>query len=283
MNLQTMPTKDGTAVLPVYHDGTEYRYLGRVQTDTPKLAVPPFSQYLASINAPVLDLSKLQPYDRYQSNVPILDQDGLGACCGHSWTTTVLKARDLAGYTFQALSADSLYAQINGGHDRGSDPRDAIQAIADNGICLLSEVPDQWVLWGNIPASAKENAKRFRIVPTAVYQCNNFAEVVTADYLGFSVNFTINVGPNFSPNQDFVVGFWPGFANHCVASSEKFRVLNGEPQLGMRNSWGLSWGDKGCAWITSRHLDAQPGMEAFALMWSLQDPQDTTNPPTVLV
>lgn len=280
MSLQTMLTKDGLE-LPVYHDGTEYRFLGRIQTDTPKMAVPPFSQYLASINAPVLDLNKLQPYDRYQTNVPILDQDGLGACCGHSWTTTLMKSRDLAGYTFEALSADSLYAQINGGHDRGSDPRDAIQAIAQNGICLLSDVPDQWVLWQNIPASAKQNAQRFKIVPTAVYQCNNFAEIVTADYLGFSVNFTINVGPNFSPNQEGVVGFWPGTANHCVSGGESFRN-NGEPQYRFRNSWSSTWGINGCAWITAKHIDRQPGMEAFALMWALQDPKDTTNIPTTL-
>lgn len=263
-----------------FFDGQENRLLGRIRTDRPKMAVRPFGEYLASINAPVLDISKLQPYDRYQVNVPILDQDGLGACCGHSHTTGIMKARDSAGYTFQALSADSLYAQVNGGHDGGSDPADCITALEQNGVCLLSEVPDQWVLWQNIPDSAKANAKRFRIVAAGVYQCANFAEVVTADYLGFSTTFTINVGPNFGPGSDGLVGFWPGYANHCVAGGEAFRIQNGIPQYRGRNSWGTQWGQNGLFWIEAKHIDSQPGAECYAITWALEDPQDTSNIPT---
>lgn len=279
--LTTALSKTGVQ-FDAFFDGQENRLLGRIKTDTPKMAVKPFSEYLASINAPVVDLAKIPDYDRYQVNVPILDQDGLGACCGHSHTTAMMKARDAAGYTFQALSADSLYAQVNGGHDRGSDPADCITSMEQNGICLLSEVPDSWVLWENIPASAKENAKRFRLVAAGVYSCANFAECVTADYLGFSVTFTINVGPNFGPGSDGVVGFWPGFSNHCVALGEGLRTVNGERQARFRNSWGTSWGDKGCAWIRAKSIDGQNGGEHYAIMWALQDPNDPNNIPTTL-
>lgn len=160
------------------------------------------------------------------------------SCCGHSFSTTVMRARDSAGMTFQGLSADSLYAQVNGGHDGGSDPADCVDALEKNGICLLSDVPDQWVLWENISASAKQNALRFRIPAGGIYQCKNFAEVVTADYLGFSVNFTVNVGANFGPGSDGVVGFAGGYANHCVAGGEAKRTVNGQVQYRFRNSWG---------------------------------------------
>lgn len=279
--LTTVQTHTG-AQIPAFWDGTEHRILGRINTDRPKMTVPPFSQYLASIGAPVLDISKIPDYDRYQKNVPILDQDGLGACCGHSHATMMMKARDNAGMTFVGLSADSLYAQVNGGHDGGSDPADCITALEQNGICTLDEVPDQWVLWQNIPASAKQNALRFRISPNGVYLCANFAEVVTADYLGFSVTFTINVGPNFGPGSDGVVGFWPGWANHCVAGGEAKRTVNGVPQLRGRNSWNTSWGDNGLFWITAKHIDNQPGAECYACMWPLDDPQDVLNPPSKL-
>lgn len=281
MSLTTGYSKTGVQ-FDAFFDGTENRLLGRIQTDKPKLAVPPFSQYLASINAPVLDLTKIQAYDNYQSNVPILDQDGLGACCGHSHTTALMKARDRANYTFQALSADSLYAQVNGGHDGGSDPADCITALEQNGICLLSEVPNSWILWQNVPQNAKDNAKRFRIVAAGVYQCANYAELVTADYLGFSVTFTINVGNNFGPGSDGVVGFAGGFANHCVAGGEGVRIVNGVPQFRFRNSWATSWGQNGLAWITQRHIDQQNGAACYAIMWALQDLNDTTNPPTIL-
>lgn len=279
--LTTTLNKSGQEV-QAFWDGTEHRILGRVKTDKPKMAVPPFSQYLAQIGSPVVDLNSIPEYDRYQKNVPILDQNGLGACCGHSHATMVMKARDSAGMTFQGLSADSLYAQVNGGHDGGSDPADCITALEQNGICLLSDVPDQWVLWQNISSQAKQNALRFRIAANGVYQCKNFAEVVAADYLGFSVTFTINVGPNFGPGSDGVVGFWPGYANHCVATSEKFRRVNGVPQMGGRNSWGTQWGENGLFWFEAKSLDQQPGLEAYALMWTLDDPNDPTNIPKVI-
>ena len=289
-NFKKLANKNGVEFY-AYHDGVEWRYLGRIKTYRPKMAIQPFGNFLNSVDlpfvnnsqaAPVIDVSKIPDYDYYQSNVPVLDQNGLGACCGHSHATMVMKARDIAGYTFEGLSADSLYAQVNGGHDRGSDPADCITALEQNGICLLSDVPDQWVLWQNISADAKENALRFRIPAVAVYQCNNFAEVLTADYLRFSVTYTINVGPNFGPGNDGVVGFMPGYANHCVAAGEGKRTVNGVPQLRSRNSWSTSWGLNGLFYIVAKHIDNQPGAECYALMWTLVDPKDPSHLPIAL-
>lgn len=262
-----------------FWDGTEHRFLGRIRTNNPKLSFSPFSEYLAQINAPVLDISHIPAYDRYQTNVPILDQKRLGACCGHSYTTLNLKARDQAGQTLVLLSADSLYAQVNGGRDGGSDPADVVTALEQNGECTLAEVPDEWVLWGNVSASAKQNALRFRLLAAGIYSISSFAELVTADYLGFSTAFTINVGNNFGPGSDGVVGFAPGQANHCVAGGEGLRIVNGVPQYRFRNSWNTSWGTNGCAWITQEHIDKQVGVEAHALMWVPEDPNDITNIP----
>lgn len=279
--LTTYKSKSGVE-MPAFWDGKEHRLLGRIKTDKPKMVVRPFTEYLASINAPVIDLNQIPDYDRYQKNVPILDQNGNGSCVGHAHCSAMMKARDMAGYEFQALSADSLYAQINGGRDAGSDPADAITALEQNGICLLSDVPDTFVRWENIPTSAKETAKRFRISSAAVYQCSNFAEMVTADYLGFSVTMTVNVGPGFNPGSDGVVGFWPGYANHSICAGESLRTVNGQKQFRFRNSWTTGWGINGCAYLTQRHIDSQPGVEIFCIMWPLEDDKDATNPPRTL-
>ncbi len=266
-------------LLPAIHDGVEWRFLGRIKTDLPKNPIARFSDYLVANSIPVLDLSTLAPYDRYQSNIPILDQNSMGACTAHSHCTFIMKARDTAGETYIALSPTSLYSQINGGTDQGSDPADAITALENTGICTLADVPDTFVLWNAISDAAKTTAKRFRISSLAVYKCDNFAELVTADYLGFATTLTINVSNNWGPDSNGVVSFARGFANHSVSGGEAFKLIGGVPSYRFRNSWTNTWGISGCAWCQSPHIDQQQGVELYCCKWVLSDPNDPLNPP----
>jgi hypothetical protein len=228
------------------------------------------------------DLSKLDSYSRYQSNVPILNQKQVGSCVAHSYTSAMLKCRDLQGLQFVGLCADFLYAQIDGDQDRGSDPAQANHAVCSNGICPLSDLPDNFVLWRNISATAKQHALRFRTIPQAIYQCANFAEMVTADKLGFAVTLTINVGNNFSPNSEGVVGYTPGYANHCVSGGEGFgRLSDGTPYYVFRNSWDVTWPGvsvsglpAGCARCIQHHIDGQTGPEVYAIQYASDDKFD---------
>ncbi len=272
--------------LPLHHDGNTYRVLGRIKTNNPKMTIRPFSEYLRQVGAPVLDLSKIDAYDRYQQNIPILDQTQNGSCVAHGHASAIMKQRELKGLTYVALSPDSLYAQIDGDRDGGSDPADAITALEQNGICLLSDVPDRFVYWSNISDAAKATAKRFRITSGGVYQCANFAEMVTADYLGGAITLTINVGNDFNNlDDDGVVPFAGGYANHCVSGGEALKFTsNGTPLYRFRNSWNTSWGVNGCAWMSAEHIDNQNGPEVYCIMWVLDDPEDPASKiPTTLV
>ncbi len=273
------PTPRTGDILPAHKqpDGT-LRFLGVIHTSRLKMAVRPFRE----ADIPVFDLATLEPYDRYQSNVPILDQGQNGSCTAHANCTAMMKARDLAGQTFVALSADSLYAQINGGRDAGSDPADAITALETNGICTLKDVPDEWILWSSISAKAKATALRFRIPAVAVYSLHTFAELVTACKIGFATILCLNVGANFDPGPSGLVGFTPGDANHCVSGGEAFDRVGGQAAYRFRNSWTTNWGKNGCAWITARHVDQQPNFSGFAVRYALTDPLDPANPPLLV-
>jgi hypothetical protein len=267
--------------LPIFHDGNASRVLGRIKTDKPKVQIKAFAEYLANSNVPSIDLTTIGNYDRYQKNIPILDQGQVGSCVAHGHATAMMKARDLQGMTYQALSPDGLYAFIDNGTDQGSDPADAITALEKTGIPLLSDISDNFILLSNINAAALANALRFRIVPGAVYQCQNFQELVTADYLGFATTLTINVGNNFNPSSNGLVGYSPGVANHCVSGGEALKQINGQWAYRFRNSWNTTWGENGCAWFTAEFTDQQPQVELYAIQWVLSDPQDPTNIPTL--
>ncbi len=271
-----MNTKTGQQ-LPAHDDGTEYRFLGRIQTDRPKLQVRLFR-----MANPVIDPKTIPDFDWSPPELTILDQDGNGSCVGHGGCMFVQVGRAAAGMPYIPLSADSLYAQINGDRDQGADPGDAVTQLAANGICTLADVPDTFVLWRNIPALAKETAKRFRILKPAVYQLETFAEIATAIYLRFSVFLTVNVGGSFTPTADTgMVNFTPGFANHCVfGGCRKFTLPSGEPALECWNSWNTTWGRQGKFSINAQHIDKQPGGSHWALKWMEPDPLDPDNPPT---
>jgi Papain family cysteine protease len=267
--------------LPTFFDHTsgKWRILGVKRSSRPKLKVETFAQFMKSRGEPPDLLSSIPDYDRFQTNVPILDQQQVGSCVAHGHTSAVLKARDISGATYVPLSADSLYAYIDNGVDEGSDPADAITALQQTGICTLADVPDNFILAANIPAAAVTNALRFRIVPTGVYSCATFAQLVTADWLGFATTLTINVGDNFNPDSTGVVGYTSGVANHCVSGGEAKRTVNGVAQYRFRNSWNTSWGINGCAWFPAKTIDSQPQGEYYAIQWTILDPLDPLNGP----
>jgi hypothetical protein len=277
--ITTVRTQTGHIVPAFIDPGGNYRILGRIKTNRPKIEITPFLDYLQTIQNPVFDLTTLPPYDRFQTNIPILDQGQVGSCVAHAHASAMMKSRDLAGSTYTPLSPDSLYAAIDNGVDQGSDPADAITALQKTGICLLSDVPDNFILASAISPVAMQNALRFLIVPEGVYSCASLAEMVTADALGFSTTMTVNVGSNFNPGSNGVVGYTPGFANHCVSGGEAFDLISGVPSYRLRNSWTTDWGINGCGWVQSRHIDLQPGVEMYAIKWVLIDDLDVLNPP----
>ncbi len=273
--ITTTLSQTGHPMPAFVHDGIPY-ILGRIKTDRPKLAVTKFSESPA---APLIDLASISYYDRWQAELPILNQAQVGSCTAHALAEAMMKARDSAGMSYVALSPDSLYAYICGGSDRGSDPADGVTSLQQVGICTITDQPNVFVLPNSISAQAKQNALRFRLMAAGVYTLANFAELVTADSLGFATVLTINVGNNFNPNSDGIVGYAPGMANHCVSGGEAYKLINGVPAYRFRNSWTPTWGVNGCGWFTAKYIDQQPQMEAFAIKWALTDPIDPSNPP----
>ena len=275
-------------LLPAYWDGNDYRFLGRVQTDRGHRLrvhqqITPLSDWLVLSGNPVVDLATLAPYDRYQTNVDILNQKQVGSCVGHGFCAGMLKVRDLMGQLKIPLSADALYSLIDRDVDQGADPMEAVAALISTGICPLADVPDNFILKSAISTAAWADALRFRILQQDVYSCANFAEMVTADMLGFAVVLTVNVGNNFGPDASRVVGYTSGVANHCVSGGEKFLQLGGVPTYQFRNSWDVTWGGvggarPGCAYIQAQHIDQQDSGEYYAIRYAIVDPLNPIPP-----
>lgn len=265
--------------LPAFDDGIERRFLASIPS--PMLARADFPGYASS--NPVIPRSEWRPIKRPRPRVPILDQDGRGACVGHGAATALMMARDVAGLDFELVSAPFVYALINGGWDRGSSPADAAKVLLDTGVCLMSEFPEPQYLKSHIPAAAYETAKRFRAIE--IYQCANFDEMVSAWILGFTLFDTIQVGSNFnSLDADECPPASRGAGNHCIASGDELRQgRNGDWILDHRNSWTEQWGTAGHFGYREQHATAQgQWFECYAIKSPQDDPQAIDNPPVYI-
>jgi hypothetical protein len=264
--------------LPSVYVNDQWRRMGLRLSTRPKVRIASFRDFLAG--NPTLDLSMLDPYDQPVAGLPVLNQGQLGDCVDNSEIEAITEERLFAGQTIQTFSAAALYALTNNGIDSGSDPRDGITVWQNTGLCLASDVPPNvWILAKDIPPAALITAARFRGSADSVYQIQTFAELVTADWMGFSTTVTINVGNNFGPGPTGLAGFTPGPGNHQICGGRAFRRVNGVPQFRLRNSWGAEWGMMGYFWIVAQHLEQQINPLSFAYKWVTSDPLDPTNPP----
>lgn len=205
-----------------------------------------------------------------QPNVPILNQGQRSDCVTHGLCTMLMLARDSANLDYQLLSPTFLYDQINNGQDNGSDPADGIDQLSELGTCLNSTIPEDFSLdKDDIPQAAYTEALIYKIPSTSPYLITSFDQLISAFILGFKGGFTINVGNDFNLDQDGVVSYTPGQANHWVAVGNNLKqISNGNFALEFRNSWGGDWGINGTAFITAEHVNNQPYGEMYAIKYS---------------
>lgn len=247
-------------------------------------ALPPKPHGLTSWkdgNNPVIPRAQWKPFSRPRPGVPILDQGQHGSCVGHGSTTALMMSRASAGMTFKLLSPCFLYGLINGGRDQGANISDAMAALLKTGTCLESEVPEGDIYASRFPKSAYASAANYKALDC--YGLQDFDDVGSALQLGWDVSFSVCVGNRFMRvDSDGIAGVDPGYGNHCVYAGEEMILINGVWYCGGRNSWGLTYGNKGRFRWGERHISTESAFDAFAVRTATSAPDDATNPPIAI-
>lgn len=224
----------------------------------------------------VLDLKQIQPFSRIWDVVPILDQNGKGACLPHAWTTGFMIARAISGAPYVKLSPWYLYSLINNGRDAGSYAGAAVEALLEKGICRDELVPYATVRRTYDTHAADSDAVNYKL--REAVQITTFEQAVTAAFWGWAILFDVEAGGGFDTNNEGVCAFLGRRNNHEVMAGEEFKLLkSGEPVIGGRNSWSEKWGVKGRCYWTRRHIEAS--QTTYALRYTVVDPHDKMPPP----
>jgi hypothetical protein len=267
--LITAMNESGEAMPHFVTPDGQNRCLGAMPSGLMKAAAPLFAT-----KNPVLPRQDWAPVRRNRGPVPVLNQGQFGDCTGFGSVTCVMRSRASAGQDFILLSPTFVYAQINGGFDRGSDPADAARTLVSTGTCTMAEFDESVIMRARIPATAYQTAKRFKTIK--LYQCASFDEIVSAWLLGFDIFDTIAVGANFNTfDPDGVPGLSMGPGNHCVCTADELkRDSRGRWLLEHQNSWSTAWGNAGYFFTGEEQYANQYGWQAFAVQSVMLDPTD---------
>lgn len=272
-------TEDGIEFNYIIDSNTgEKRVLSCLPSPDDHEGLPHFS---SAEGAAIVPKSEWQVVDNSWLNVPILNQNGHNSCAGNATCGAVMRCRAMRGAAFQLLSASYTYAYNNGGRDSGANISGCVKTAMERGVCLDSEFPESMVYQRQIPSSANETAKRFR-VESAVH-LSSFDEMVSAIQLDWIVVAALYVARDFGQlDSDGVAPVHRGIPNHALHFDGFYFGANGRPILAGVNSWSIQFGRKGRFGAVEEYFNNSSYFDANAIKGTLTDLSDVDIPPVLV-
>lgn len=210
----------------------------------------------------------------------VRNQGKRGSCNAYACSSILEKARYNRGLSKVELGPEWLYANINGGVDRGSLLKDGIMSMERDGVPRRELVPYESFRKPEQKPEAKEDAQRFRILPGEYFGVSTEDEMASALAMGFPVLIAVHVANAWMKlDGDGVVGATDGPGNHAIHCDD-LRIKNGEYQFDHQGSWGTRYGQQGRGWITWRkHLRTTVRYHQFvAVRSTTDDPKEAQLP-----
>jgi hypothetical protein len=205
---------------------------------------------------------------------------GVHNCTNHAGVAVYEVERRMAGLPEVDLSATFAYALNNGGVDEGASVTGVLKTIQDVGLPFEKTCPWDMVLKSQLPQAAYAEAADHRIGEG--YLVRNFDELCSSLSLGRPTAIGIYVGHNFAnldasgvaPLPDRIAG------GHAIAAL-RLRKFKGVWQVGILNSWDVSFGLSGYCWITREHTQGLFDAYAVVLPRESDRRDDGDEPPPV--
>lgn len=201
-------------------------------------------------------------------NVPCLDQNGRGYCWAHSTTGAVQAARAVMNEPVVGLSAYSVACKIKNFRDQGGWGAQSAEFIAANGVADETVWPQRAVDRALDNAATWENAKKYRLtaqladMAAGQYDRNlTFDQYATCWLLNNPTVDDHNFWGHSIFGCDLVDGAQARSTTRAgsgkLMSLDEFDLawgMNDPVTAGFggrfRNSWGLSYGDRGFGVLT---------------------------------
>jgi len=210
----------------------------------------------AQIHDVIVDKNRRDMQALFPASQFAVDQHQTSACNGWAKANAITRVRKLAGHDDGWVGSGSfIYAQMNGGRDRGSILEDGM--LDDHGCCSITLNPYDRIFTNQISESAWQDAAKHRALRAyrAVNRQGWDSGLATGLYIGIAA---VHVDESWNGMKGGRPPVAKGPGNHAVciedirwdANNQRFEYL-------MQNSWSAKWGMDGRCWLTWAHL-AQP-------------------------
>jgi len=211
----------------------------------------------------------------------IKDQGQYGSCNGFASAAALERARVRRGLPRVRLSGASVYSCVNGGRDQGSIPEDAMRSMQDKGAVPEDRGPPSKIYPSQYSAADWAEGARFK--SGECYTTRSRQALYTGLALGYDGVIAVHAGNNFMRlGTNGIAGGDSGPGNHAVLVDDLDVLADGLIVMDFANSWNLSYGQRGRAYLTFERHCAQPaGYFAFYLIRSTADDPQGDNPPIV--
>lgn len=184
----------------------------------------------------------------------VKNQGNFGSCNGFMVASMLSRARVRRNLERVDLSGAYAYSLMNNGRDQGSTLDNSMRVVELNGIATEETVKfNQIYPYLYDRRKADEEAKQFRAFEC--YRVKTELELASALILGFDCGVAVHAGARFMQlNPSGIAGADSGPGNHAVGVDGIF--AEGDTIFfDMYNSWGVSYGNQGRAYLTwARHL-----------------------------
>lgn len=204
----------------------------------------------------------------------IKNQGRRGSCNAYAACAAAERARDFRRLPRVVLGPEYLYAQINGGKDRGSQLDKGMRAMVSGGCPPKEFVRYESYLKSQQSPEAIANAPRFRILEP--YAIHSAEELATALALNFPCVVACHVTDNWMKlDAQGVVYRTDGEGNHAICLDDLRINSRGEYEFDHAGSWSARYGQEGRGWTSwDKHYRTPSRYHQFyAVRSTIDDPQ----------
>jgi len=184
----------------------------------------------------------------------ICNQGSYGSCNGWATAECIARGRWHRGIRdgITRLSGSYIYAWINGNRDQGSMLTDGREAAEKYGAPPADMVSANLIYRRQMPPGADDAASKHKGFLLA--SLSSMRALRTALAMQDPCVVAVHAGGNFQRlDSRGIAGVDNGSGNHAVALQD-LCLKDGIEVFDMANSWGLQYGQRGCAYLTQNHF-----------------------------